>query len=174
MDNKTVMIIFSTITGNAYKLACAAAEGTDDYIGPYNIRYITDQHIAEYDTFILSYWCNRGTADDDTIVLLERLHGKKVILIGTLGVPMDSPHAQKVMERVEELGRKNNTFLGQYLCQGAIDLKRTAKKLLLPEGQRGHMTPERFERQKLSQGHPNAEELQACAEAVRTLLEKNA
>ena len=173
MENSTVMIAFSTITGNAYKLACAAAEGAPDFIGPYNIRYITDQHIAEYDTFILSYWCNRGTADDDTIALIERLHGKKLILIGTLGVSMDSPHAQSVMERVEALGSRDNTFLGQYLCQGAIDLKRTAKKLLLPEGQRGHMTSERFERQKLSQGHPNREELRACTEAVRRLLVKN-
>ena len=171
MSSPAAMIVFSTVTGNAYKLACAAAEGLREYIGPYNIRYITPEHIAEYDTFILCYWCNRGTADDDTISLIRRLQGKRLILVGSLGVPITSPHARQVMERVAALGSENNLLLGQYLCQGAIDLKRTAKKLLLPEGQRGHMTQERFERQKLSQGHPDSEELLACTQAVRRLLE---
>ena len=50
----TVPIIFSTITGNAYKLAVAAAEAVPDHVGPYNIRYITDEVIDKFDTFVLS------------------------------------------------------------------------------------------------------------------------
>ena len=42
----TVPVIFSTITGNAYKLAAAAAEAVPDHVGPYNIRYITHEVIA--------------------------------------------------------------------------------------------------------------------------------
>lgn len=52
---KTVPIIFSTITGNGYKLAVAAAEAVPDHVGPYNIRYITDEVIDKFDTFVLSY-----------------------------------------------------------------------------------------------------------------------
>ena len=60
----TVPIIFSTITGNAYKLAAAVSEAVPNHVGPYNIRYINDEVIEKFDTFILSYWCNHGTADD--------------------------------------------------------------------------------------------------------------
>ena len=62
-----VAIIFSTITGNAFKLASAVSEVVPDYVGPYNIRYVNDEVLEKFDTFILSYWCNHGTADDDTL-----------------------------------------------------------------------------------------------------------
>lgn len=91
----TVPVIFSTITGNGYKLAVAAAEALPDYVGPYNIRYITDEVIDKFDTFVLSYWCNHGTADDDTIDLISRMHGKKLIVIGSLGVATDTAHAAR-------------------------------------------------------------------------------
>lgn len=96
----TVPIIFSTITGNGYKLAAAAAEAVPNHVGPYNIRYITDEVIDKFDTFVLSYWCNHGTADDDTIDLIARMHGKKLIVIGSLGVATDTAHAAKVCENV--------------------------------------------------------------------------
>ena len=170
--NPTVLVVFSTITGNGYKLACAASEALPNFIGPYNIRYITDEMLAEYDIVLLSYWCDKGTADKDTIDLIHRMQGKKVIIIGTAGVARDSEHAAKVSERVRALVSEENELLGEFLCQGAIDLKRTAKKLLLPEGQRGHMTPERFERQKLSQGHPDAQDLEDTRAAVREAIAK--
>lgn len=34
----TVAIVFSTITGNAFRLAEAAAQVVPDHVGPYNIR----------------------------------------------------------------------------------------------------------------------------------------
>lgn len=76
-----IPLIFSTITGNAFKLAAAAAEVVPDHCGPYNIRYITDEVIDMFDTFIISYWCNHGTADDDTIALLSRMKDKNIIII---------------------------------------------------------------------------------------------
>lgn len=169
---KTIPIIFSTITGNGFKLAEAVAGVVPDHVGPYNIRYITDEVIEKFDTFILSYWCNHGTADDDTIALIRRMHGKNLIVIGTLGVARDSKHAQDVAKRVEALASEDNRLLGHFLCQGSIDLKRTARKLKIPEGQKGHLTQERFERQKLSQGHPDSVDLQDAREAVKSFLEK--
>ncbi len=110
----TVPIIFSTITGNAYKLAVAAAEAVPDHVGPYNIRYITDEVIDKFDTFVLSYWCNHGTADDDTIDLIAGTHGKKLIVIGSLGVSTDTAHAAKVCENVIALASEHNILLGHY------------------------------------------------------------
>lgn len=168
----TVPIIFSTITGNAYKLAVAAAEAVPDHVGPYNIRYITDEVIDKFDTFVLSYWCNHGTADDDTIDLIARMHGKKLIVIGSLGVAVDTAHAAKVCENVIALASDHNTLLGHYLCRGSIDLKRTFARTRIPEGQKGHLSMERFEKQKQSLGHPDAEELDGARRAVAEFLKK--
>ncbi len=170
--SKTVVIIFSTITGNAYKLAAAAAEAVPDHVGPYNIRYITDEVIEKFDTFVLSYWCNHGTADDDTIELISRMRGKRLIVIGTLGVATDTAHAKKVCENVIALASEHNTLLGHYLCRGSIDLRRTFARTRIPEGEKGHLSMERFEKQKESLGHPNAGELAGAREAVREFLEK--
>lgn len=90
-----IAIIFSTITGNAFRLAEAAAAVTPNHVGPYNIRYVNQEVIDLFDTFVLSYWCNHGTADDDTIDLIHRMQGKKIIIIGTLGAARDSAHAQR-------------------------------------------------------------------------------
>lgn len=170
--SNTVPIIFSTITGNAYKLAVAAAEAVPDHVGPYNIRYITDEVIDKFDTFVLSYWCNHGTADDDTIDLIARMHGKKLIVIGSLGVATDTAHAAKVCENVIALASDHNTLLGHYLCRGSIDLRRTFARTRIPEGQKGHLSMERFDKQKESLGHPNADELEAARAAVAEFLKK--
>lgn len=168
----TVPIIFSTITGNAYKLAAAVAEVVPDHVGPYNIRYINDEVIEKFDTFVLSYWCNHGTADDDTIELIRRMRGKNLIVIGTLGVARDSKHASDVSARVEALASENNRLLGHYLCRGGIDLRRTAARLRIPEGEKGHLSAERFEKQKLSLGHPDETELSEAKAAVEAFLRK--
>ena len=94
----TIAIVFSTITGNAFRLAEAVAQVIPDHVGPYNIRYVNREMIDRFDTFVLSYWCNHGTADDDTIALLQHMKGKKIIIIGTLGAARESAHAQKVCE----------------------------------------------------------------------------
>ena len=168
----TVPIIFSTITGNAYKLAAAVAEVVPDHVGPYNIRYINDEVIEKFDTFVHSYWCNHGTADDDTIELIRRMRGKNLIVIGTLGVARDSKHASDVSARVEALASENNRLLGHYLCRGSIDLRRTAARLRIPEGEKGHLSAERFEKQKLSLGHPDETELSEAKAAVEAFLRK--
>ena len=103
-----IPIVFSTITGNAFKIAEAAAKVIPDHVGPYNIRYVNKEMIDKFDTFVLSYWCNHGTTDDDTIELLRHMHGKKIIIIGTLGAARESAHAQKVCQNVEALVQEQN------------------------------------------------------------------
>ena len=162
-----IPIIFSTITGNAFKLAEAVAEVVPDHCGPYNIRYVNDEMIEKFDMFILSYWCDKGSCDTDTATLIGKLHGKKLIVIGTLGVARDSKHAEDVSARVSALASADNTLLGHFLCQGSIDLCRTGQKL-----REGKITPERYEKQKLSLGHPDAKDLADAKAAVAGFLKE--
>ena len=89
-----------------------------------------------------------------------------------LGVARETKHAADVTERVKALASENNTLLGHFLCQGSIDLNRTAQRLKIPEGEKGHLSQERFERQKLSLGHPDEKDLADAREAVRGFFAK--
>lgn len=164
---KMIPIIFSTVTGNAFKLAEAVKESVPDCCGPYNIRYVNDEMLEMFDTWVLSYWCDKGSADPDTIALIDRLEGKKLIVIGTLGASRDTLHYKSVCERVSALASEHNTLLGHFLCQGSVDLNRTAKKL-----REGKITPERFEKQKQALGHPDADDLADARAAVAEFLKK--
>lgn len=161
-----IPIIFSTITGNAFKLAEAVRPAVPDPCGPYNIRYVNDEMIEKFDTFVLVYWCDRGSADPDTLALIERLHGKRLIVLGTLGAARDSRHAEDVSRRVSEIAARDNTLLGHFLCQGSIDLCRTARKL-----REGKLSPERFEKQKLALSHPDETDLADARAAVAEFLQ---
>lgn len=165
-----IPIIFSTVTGNAFKLADGIKEAVPDYIGPYNISYIKEELINQSDIVVLVYWCNHGTADDATIELINKMHNKKILILGTLGADEKGPHSMKVRENVNNLVNKDNILLGHYLCRGSIDLKRTFKKTLIPEGEKGHLSKERFEKQKESLGHPNLEDINNGFEFVKSIL----
>ena len=101
---------------------------------------------------------------------LNTCRAKRIIIIGTLGAARESAHAQKVCKNVENLVRQQNTLIGHYLCRGSIDLARTARRMRIPEGEKGYLSPERFEKQKESQGHPNAAELAQCQTEVKEFL----
>jgi hypothetical protein len=178
-----IPVIFSTVTGNAVKLAFAAAGALDEPVGPYNVGYVlgderhnvkfvTDFVTDKYDAFVIVYWCDLGTADRDTLELISRMRGKSLIVLGTLGVTVDSKHAADVKARVEAAVNKENKLLCHYLCQGAVDISRTVNKLKTPENESGTLSEEGFARHLRSQGHPDAAEIEAAARAVREALSK--
>ncbi len=154
-----VCVIFSTITGNGYKLAEAAASVVDEKAGPYNIAYINDKVIETFDTFIITYWCDKGSVDPAVKELIDKLSGKNIIIMGTIGVDVNTAHAKSVVQRVEALVSAQNNMVGHFLCRGSIDLIRTVQKLKLPEGEKGRLTPERFQGQLYSANHPNEYDL---------------
>ena len=167
-----IPVIFSTITGNAYKLASAVSEVIDNHIGPYNIFYINQEVIDKFDVFVLTYWCDKGSVDPETMKLLSMMKGKKIVILGTLGAAMNSKHAEAVKLNVEKLVKKDNELLGNFLCRGSIDLARTAQKLSIPEGEKGHLPLERFLKQHESLGHPNALDLRHAQEFVIDALKE--
>ncbi len=167
-----IAVIFSTITGNGYKLAEAAASVVDNKVGPYNIAYITDEVIEKFDTFIITYWCDKGNADADVKNLIAKMKDKNIIILGTIGVEANSPYALSTAKRVEELVSEQNNLLGHFLCRGSIDLMRTVQKLKIPEGERGRLSPEMFQSYIQSAGHPTAYDLHKAADFTAKILAK--
>ncbi|MDR1906304.1 MAG: flavodoxin family protein, partial [Clostridiales bacterium] len=97
---------------------------------------------------------------------------KNLILLGTLGAPVDGEHAGKVRERIAKLASENNRLILHYLCRGSIDLYRTENKRKIPEGQKGRIDEKGYLRHLDSQGHPNADELNGAKRAVTEALLK--
>lgn len=51
-------------------------------------------------------------------------------------------------------------------------MRRTFARTGIPKGEKGHLSMERFEKQKQSLGHPDAEELEGARAAVAEFLKK--
>ena len=169
---KRIPIIYSTITGNAFKLADAIKSEVPNYLGPYNIRYVNDEIINEFDTFVILYWCNKGTLDQDSLDLISKLSNKKIFILGTMGSSPSSPYGHLVFNNVNKLVSQNNELIGNYLCQGAIDMNRTYKRTKLPKDSRGYLPIEMWEQQKESLTHPDSLDLYNAKEAVKKAFNK--
>jgi len=164
-----IPLIFSTVTGNAFKLADAVKPYVKDGIGPYNIHWLRDD-VIDKDTYILFYWCYRGSVDPDTLDLLNKSKGKKIIILGTLGADPNKPYYEKVFQNVIDLVNQQNICLGHFLCRGAIDLVRTSKRLSIPLGEKGHLSQEKFEDQKKSLGHPNQDDINNAIRFIQNIF----
>lgn len=166
-------IVYSTITGNSKMLADAVYQNIEGCTEPRNIKDVDDTFLNAYDTFIFCYWCRRGTADTTTIDLLEKISGKKIVMLGTLGAYPDSPHGEKLKERVGELVEKSNCLLGNFICQGKIDPARTEKRLKIPKGEPHYLDEEGYKRHLESRKHPDKNDLHNAVAAVKEALWKS-
>jgi len=177
-----IPIIFSTITGNGYKLAHAVKEAlADKAVGPYNISYVYDSNqivkysdfIDQSDVVILTYWCDYASCDQATINILKRFKNKKVIMLGTMGAPESETYLSRVKGNIKTIVEQQNTLVGNFLCRGAVDLARSNIKRQIPEGERGHLSAERYTRHLESQEYPRLIDLQQAAQYVLKCLEEN-
>ncbi len=169
----TNAVIYSTLTGNAKKIADAVYGNIPDCTRPQNIMHVDDRFLEVHDVFVLCYWCNRGTADPLTMGLLKVLKGKKVIMLGTLGAYPDSPHGQSLRSRIKEIAEANNTLLGNFICQGKIDPARTERRLKIPAGQPHHLDEEGYRRHLESRKHPDESDIKRALDTVRIALGAN-
>lgn len=165
-------VLYSTLTGNALKLATAAVESVGGAISPINLQTVTTEDLADADVLIICYWCNRGATDSLTSSLLGRLQGKRIIMLGTLGAYPDSPHGQQVLQRVRDLVEAQNMLLENFLCQGKIDPARTERRLLIPPGQPHHLDAAGYQRHLESRQHPDEADLLRAKLAVQAGLRR--
>lgn len=165
-------IIYSTLTGNALKLATAAARAVGGTVSPRNLQTVTAEELAGADVLVCCYWCNRGTADPLTVSLIKRLQGKRMIMLGTLGAYPDSPHGQQLLQRVRALVEQENFLLENFICQGKIDPARTERRLLIPKGEPHHLDEAGYQRHLESRNHPDETDLLRVKRAVQAGLRK--
>lgn len=178
------LIVYSTRTGNTEKVArgvyeaLVASRGAESSAAAghewaVEIAAVADApDPASYAWIILAFWVNRGTADDDTLAYLQRIEGRRVGFLATLGAYPDSRHAADVAERVGALIGEKNQLIGCFLCQGKVDPRLTEKFKSLPPDHPHAMTPERAKRHRDAASHPDAADIANAVAACRDMLAK--
>lgn len=161
----SVTVVYATMTGNTKQVAEAIAQAVG----------VTAQDMANgptvtTDTVAVGYWVDKGQPNDSAVKFLQSLRGKRVFLFGTLGASPTSPHAADCKKAARMLVEKDNTVIGEFLCQGAIDPKLLAMFAKFPEGHPHAPTPESRARWAAAASHPDAADLREAAAAIRAAL----
>ena len=112
------LILYSSMTGNTRKLAEAIHNQLDGLVPIQTVKDSVD--LNSYDTLCLGYWIKKGGCDKVTKKIWENIHGKKVILFGTMAADINSPLGQSQIERIEKALPADNEILGHFVCQGAL------------------------------------------------------
>ncbi len=150
------LIIYSSKTGNTRRVAEALHAAFPDR---FDILSIDDSpETIETEELILGFWVDKGEADKKTLTLLNRLEGRKIAFLGTLGAAPESDHARKVIESMKKAAEKNNEFLGCFLCRGKIDPKLTKMFEKMPANHPHAMDEARRQRHEEAAKHPNEED----------------
>lgn len=171
------LIVYSSKTGNTEKIArgvykALAAPSAQPEPGPV-VDFASAAEApdpAAYERIILAFWVNRGTADDETLAYLQRIEGKRVGFLATLGAYPDSKHAADVVERFGALVAEKNSLIGSFVCQGKVDPRLTEKFKSLPPDHPHAMTPERAKRHRDAASHPDEADIANAVAACRKML----
>ena len=118
MKNYKYSIIVSSLTGNTKMLSDAIYDVLPkencDFYG--NVK----TQIPQSEMLYIGFWTDKGTADCDTLKLLQSLKNRKVFLFGTAGFGGSDEYFKKILSRVKQSLDLSNVVVGEYMCQGKM------------------------------------------------------
>ncbi len=149
------LIAYSSKTGNTKKVGEAILKAFPKG----EIKDIKDVDNLNYDLIIVGTWIDKGTADAKALKFIETIKDKKTAYFFTLGAFPNSKHANDCIENIDKLFLANeNTTLGNFHCQGAIDPKLISWMSELPAEHPHSPNKERIDRWEEASRHPNEED----------------
>ena len=120
------LIIYSSKTGNTKKVAYGMYEGLKDKydIDIKDMASIKDiSEVDEYDTLLVGFWVDRGTANSVAKKFIQKIKNKNVGLFCTLGANPDSKHGNDVTRNLNtKLLDKSNKLIEVGLYNGLVDI----------------------------------------------------
>lgn len=166
----SIALVYSSKTGNTKKIADAIHNSIKEIKEFADVNNI-DFNIDDFNAYILCYWSDKGTADEKMLAFIDKLSGKKVITIGTLGAYPDSEHAKKFKDNVRKLLEdKGNNVIGEFCCQGKIDDAIVERFKKLPEGHPHYMDEEKLKLYAEASKHPDENDINNAVECVKNAL----
>lgn len=165
MKNNKYSIIVSSLTGNTKMLADAIY----DVLPKENCDFYGDAktQVPQSEMLYIGFWTDKGTADGDTLKLLQSLKNRKVFLFGTAGFGGSDEYFKKILSRVKQSLDLSNVVVGEYMCQGKMPQAVKERYLKMKE-QPEHpanldMLIENFDR---ALPHPDAADLEKLRSAI--------
>ncbi len=118
MKSKKYSILVSSVTGNTKALADAIYEVLPkeycDFYGNAKAQ------VPQSEILYIGFWTDKGTADSDTLKLLQALKNKKIFLFGTAGFGGSEAYFQKILNQIKQSLDSSNAVVGEYMCQGKM------------------------------------------------------
>ncbi len=112
------LILYSSMTGNTKKLAETVHRQLDGLVPMQTVKEPVD--FSKYDTLCLGYWIKKGGCDKVTKKVWENIHGKRIVLFGTMAADVNSELGKSQMERIEKALPADNNIVAHFACQGAM------------------------------------------------------
>lgn len=172
-----IILWISSVTGNTKSIACVLIERllamgytpvirtsgaalSQELIGKYQLSELSGTEMEKYPGLpvILCFWCRRAGMDDRSLEFLAKLHGRDILVFGTMGSLPESDYGKNVYRFVEEKVREHNHLIGVFLCRGCIDIKRTERRRRMPKTHRHYLDDKAYQRHLSSRSHPDEED----------------
>ena len=127
--------------------------------------------MAAYDLVVMGFWVDRGHPDQKSMDFMNKVTGKKVFSLFTLGAKPRTAHAFKCAYTSASYWGEGCEQIGSWHCQGAIDPKLIEQMRRMPRtpGNPHAATPETEARWAAAASHPDAEDLEAAKEAAKAV-----
>ena len=147
-------VVYSSRTGNTRFLAAHLAARHS--LPLYTVRDVPAMPTAL--PLVLGWWTWRGGPDRAMLDFLDTLNGRDLFFC-TMTAYTDSEHAGNVRARARSLLESRGCRVaGHFLCRGRLDPAVLAVS-------RHPMTPERMERIRSAESHPDSADAEALSEA---------
>ncbi|MBS9775660.1 MAG: flavodoxin [Fusobacterium sp.] len=168
----STLVVYSSLSGNT-KSVCeriyGALTGKKKII---SVQEVKDTNIDLYENIVIGFWCDKGTMDKNSLDFVSTLKNKNLSFLGTLGARPDSDHGKDVFKTVKELCEKENSYKGGLLIWGRISKELKDRIMQLPADHPHGPTPERLERWRLAEPHPDENDFKEAEEYFSKLLNK--
>ena len=149
-------VVCSSKTGNTRMIAHALSDAFD---APLFTPQNAPENLAEFDTLLLGFWCDKGKSPEDMESFVQKIHGRHLGFFATLGGDSESERAKEWFAKtIDELLKAGgeNSLLASFLCRGRIDPEIYAAMIQMMGGVE---TDEQKARRQASETHPDRVDL---------------
>ncbi len=160
-----VEVVYASMSGSTRKLA----QGIYDALSGCDKRIVDlahEQPDSDADVLLLGYWVDKGAPCERIKQFMSTVSGKYVGVFCTLGYYCDTAHARAALDAGIDAVKDNNTILGSYICNGAMN-----SALIERFRARGAATPQNELRWQLFAEHPTQAEIALAGERFNERIE---
>ena len=115
MRSERYSIVFSSMTGDAEKLARAIREVLPAKKVAINFSVRQGEEELRSELLYIGFWTDQGNADETALRLLQKLKNRKIFLFGTAGFGGSAVYDEQILNHVKHFIDGSNAVVGSFL-----------------------------------------------------------